>query len=173
MAVARRAHHITALFRSVDDAVSAYQWLRALGFEEGQISVLLSDCSRDAFEAGVRRHHLESNLTSSTQAEASGAAGIAVGAGLFALAGVALSGLGLVVAGPLVAALAGGGVGAMVGPLVAGLVGYGFPEESAHAYEQALKQGGVALGVTPRDAEQARLVTEQFQALRGEHLITA
>jgi uncharacterized membrane protein len=172
MAEARPGKRITALFRNVSDAVSAYEWLRGSGFQEGEISVMLSEKTRDAFHEGVRNNRIESNRDSAPQAEASGAVGVAAGAGLFALAGATLAGLGLVVAGPLVAALAGGAVGAMVGGLAGGLIGYGFPEESARAYERALKDGAVALDVLPRNEEEAGRVARQFQALRGEHILT-
>jgi hypothetical protein len=172
MAEARRIHQTTAVFRNVNDAVRAYQWLQAIGFQEGHISVLISDKSRDAFEGAINNPHAQSDRISAPQAERSGATGVAVGAGLFALAGAAISGLGLVVAGPLVAALAGGGVGAMVGGLVGGLVGYGFPEESARAYERALREGAVALGVLPRSEEEAKQVREEFERLHGEQIIT-
>jgi hypothetical protein len=162
----------TAVFPNVNDAVAAYRWLRARGYAESEISVLLSERSRDAFQAALGTPHVESDRDSAPKAEASGAAGVAVGAGLFALAGLSLSGLGVLAAGPLIAALAGGGVGAMVGGLVGGLVGFGFPEESAKAYERALQEGGVALGVLPRNEEDERLVVEQFRRLRGENILT-
>jgi hypothetical protein len=164
--------HITAVFRHVNDALAAYRWLRGRGYQESEISVLLSERSRETFERAVHNERVESNRDSSPKAEATGAAGVAVGAGLFALAGLSLSGLGLLAAGPLVAALAGGGVGAMVGSLVGGLVGYGFPEESAKAYELVLQEGGVAIGVQPHDAADGGVIAEQFRSMKGENVLT-
>ena len=110
---------------------------------------MLSERSREAFERAVHNERVESNRDSSPKAEATGAAGVAVGAGLFALAGLSLSGLGLLAAGPAVAALAGGGVGAMVGSLVGGLVGYGFPEESTRRTRQSSTKVGSPLVSSP------------------------
>jgi hypothetical protein len=172
MEQAHTPQRVTALFRKVPDAVRAYEWLRGRGFQESEINVLLSEKTRDAFHQAVHNERVESNRDSSPQAESAGAVGVAAGAGLFALAGATLAGLGLVVAGPIVAALAGGAVGAMVGGLAGGLIGYGFPEESARAYDQVLREeGAVALGVQSRDEEDARLIVQQLQSLGGENVI--
>ena len=61
-----------------------------------------------------------------------------------------------IVAGPIFAALAGGGAGAVTGGAVGGLVGLGIPESNAKAYEEALKKGGVVFGVHPIPARMPR-----------------
>ena len=70
--------------------------------------------------------------------------GTAVGATLAAIAAVGtvliIPGLNLIVAGPIVAALAGGGVGAVAGGLVGGLVGLGIPERDAVVYNRSLQE---------------------------------
>jgi uncharacterized membrane protein len=165
------AQKISAVFRNVHDAAAAYMWLRSR-YDENHISVLLPDKNRDAFHLAVRDHHVDSELDSTTKTEASGAAGVVMGAGLFALAGLALSGVGLLVAGPLAAALAGGAAGAMVGGLYGGLVGLGFPEDSARAYEKAIQEGAIAIVIMTHNDQEVRLVTKRFQSLRGEHIIT-
>jgi len=80
-----------------------------------------------------------------------GSIGTAVGATLAAIVAVGTSlvipGLNLIVAGPIIAALAGGGVGAVAGGLVGGLVGLGFTEQDAEIYNQALQSGGVVMSV--------------------------
>jgi uncharacterized membrane protein len=77
------------------------------------------------------------------------------------------------VAGPLAAAFAGGGAGAVAGGLIGGLVGYGIPESNAKAYEEALRNGGVAIGVIPRDSEDASIIKDEFERLHGENIISA
>lgn len=97
-----------------------------------------------------------------------GSIGTAVGATLAAIAAVGTSlvipGLNLVIAGPLMAALAGGGAGALTGGLVGGLVGLGIPEQDAEVYNQALRTGGVVMSVTVIHADASRV-----QSLMIEH----
>jgi hypothetical protein len=166
----RQIHRVTAVFRSVSDAAAAYLWLRR-HFDESHVSVLLSDKTQHAFHKSVHNTHVASDRDSFPEAEASGAAGVLGGAGLFALAGLSLSGLGLFAVGPIASAMAGGIVGSMVGGLVGGLVGFGFPEESAHAYGNAIQEGATAVGILTHDKQEAALVIEQFRNLHGEHIL--
>jgi len=164
-------HRLTAVFRDVSDAAAAYRWARQ-NFDERHVSVLFSEETSEAFHRAVHNTHLETDRRSSAEAETTGAAGVAVGAGLFALAGAALAGVGLVAAGPIAAALAGGTVGAMVGPLVGGLVGYGFPELSARAYEEAIHKGAVAVGVMTPDDRVVSVAADRFRQLHGEQILS-
>jgi hypothetical protein len=61
---------------------------------------------------------------------------------------LAIPGIGpLIAAGPIMAGLAGLGVGGAVGGLVGALVGMGIPEYEAKLYEGRVKNGGVLLSV--------------------------
>lgn len=171
MADKPRYQRITAVFRDVPDAAAAYMWLHS-HFDKRHILVLLPDKVRDAFHASIKDNLDQSDLDSIPESEEAGRHGVIIGAGLFALAGLALTGLGLLAAGPITAALGGGISGAMIGGLIGGLVGFGFPEASAQAYEKALKDGYIAIGVLIHEEQQVKLVIEQFQRLHGEHIIT-
>jgi len=74
-----------------------------------------------------------------------------LGGGLGWLAGIgalAIPGVGpLIAAGPIVAALAGAGVGGAVGGLTGALIGMGIPEYEAKRYEGRVKEGGILLSV--------------------------
>jgi hypothetical protein len=74
------------------------------------------------------------------------------------LAGIgtlAIPGVGpLIAAGPIVATLAGVGVGGTVGGLIGALVGMGIPEYEAKRYEGAVKGGGTLLSVHCDNSEQ-------------------
>src|SRR6202043_3966778 len=82
----------------------------------------------------------------------------AIGGTLGLLAGVgalAIPGLGpFIAAGPIMAGLAGLGVGGAVGGLVGALVGMGIPEYEANRYEGRVKDGGVLLSVHCDTSEQ-------------------
>ena len=64
-----------------------------------------------------------------------------------------LPGLGLVIAGPLAAAVAGCGAGAATGGLVGALVSWNNPEGRIKHYEERIKKGGILMGVPTRNDE--------------------
>ena len=100
---------------------------------------------------------------SDTSATAKGAVTGAVvggGAGLAAsLAGLAIPGIGpIIAAGPIVATLAGAGTGAVAGGLIGGLVDIGVPEDDAQYYAESVRRGG-ALVTVRADESRADEVT--------------
>ena len=102
--------------------------------------------------------------------------GSAIGGTLGAIVGaiaaigttLALPGLGLVIAGPVAAALAGAGAGGLTGGLVGALVGSGIPEDRAHEYEKGIKDGGIFMGVKPKNEEDARYLNESWNQGQGQ-----
>jgi len=67
---------------------------------------------------------------------------------LTGIGALAIPGLGpFIAAGPIMAALAGVGVGGAVGGIVGALVGIGIPEYEAKRYEGRIKSGGILLSV--------------------------
>ena len=73
------------------------------------------------------------------------------------------------IAGPIAAALAGAGAGAATGGIIGALVGYGIPEERVTHYEEGIKKGGIVMGLTPRNDEDA-VHLEQNWNTRGTHV---
>jgi hypothetical protein len=80
---------------------------------------------------------------------------------------LAVPGLGLVIAGPLAAALAGAGAGGAAGGLVGALIGWSIPEERVKAYESGLRNGGILMGVRPRDDADAAHLEEHWRTQAG------
>jgi len=97
-----------------------------------------------------------------------------VGATLAAIAAIgttlALPGLGLLIAGPIAAGLAGAGAGGATGGLIGALIGAGIPEERVKDYEEGIKKGGIMMGVTPRNTEDAAYFEEDWKRNRGEQV---
>jgi hypothetical protein len=86
-----------------------------------------------------------------TGAALGGIAGLVVG-----MAGLAIPGIGAVIAaGPLAAALAGAGAGAIAGGLIGALVNIGVPEDEANYYAEGMRRGGVLVTVNARDEDMA------------------
>jgi hypothetical protein len=67
---------------------------------------------------------------------------------LAGIGALAIPGLGpFIAAGPIMAALAGAGVGGAVGGITGALIGMGIPEYEAKRYEGRVKDGGILLSV--------------------------
>lgn len=164
---------LTGLFRDRESTEGAYQSLRDRGYSENEINVMMSDKTRDA-------HYKDGAVTELGNKATEGAGvGGAVGGTLGAIIGgvaaigtnLLLPGLGLVIAGPLAAALVGAGAGGFTGGLVGALIGWGIPEERAKVYESGIKDGGTVLGVTPRSTEDADYFSNEWRdKYRGEDI---
>ena len=86
-----------------------------------------------------------------------GALGWLVGVGALAIPGIGP----VIAAGPLLAALAGIGIGGAVGGFAGSLVGLGISEYEAQKYEGQLLKGGILVAVrceTPQQANRAKEV---------------
>lgn len=150
---------VTGLFKARSEAERAVEDLIFHGFTREDISMLMSDATRGR----------EFRLAEATKAPEGAATGAAVGgalgaiaAGLVVLGVVAVPGIGLVAAGPIVATLAGLGAGAAAGGLTGALIGMGLPEHEAKFYNEEIGRGGILLGVYTHDdrASQARKILE-------------
>jgi len=168
----KRSTMVTGMFRDRDSAERAYGALPARGYGERDINVAMSEDTR-------RRHFGEGDTTelgskATEGAGVGGAIGATVGAIAAAIAAVGTSlvvpGLGLVIAGPAAAALAGAGAGGVTGGLIGALVGWGIPEERVKHYEAGIKEGGIVMGVTPRSDEDADYFEREWKSNKGEHV---
>lgn len=172
-----KGNMLTAVFRERAAAAHAYDWLEDRGYTAGELNVLMSDQTRSDFGRDRARGRIKPGSMVSEGMAAGGAVGTAVGATLGAVAAigtsVALPGLGLVVAGPIVAAFAAGGAGAVAGGIIGGLVGLGIPESNAKAYEEALRAGGVVFGVEPHSNEDAKVIKEYLEEHGADNIIYA
>lgn len=172
MATKKDAKMVTAAFRNHADAQSAYNALVRRGYTDAEINVLMSDRTRATYFTPTKEGQIPASTMATEGMGVGGAVGTAIGATLAAIAAVGstlvIPGLNLVIAGPIAAALAGGGAGAVTGGLIGALVGYGIPEENANAYHEALKEGGVIIGVVPRSSKEANDIQQEFTDLHGD-----
>jgi hypothetical protein len=162
---------VTGLFKDKDSAECAYDALSGRGYDKDSTDVMMSDKTRDQYYSGSAADDTE---LGSKALEGTGT-GAAIGGTLGAIiAGIAaigtsvlLPGIGLVVTGPLAAALVGAGAGGLAGGLLGALVGSGIPEEHAEAYESGIKSGGIVIRATPRTAEDAAFIESKFKSCGG------
>ena len=157
---------LTGLFTDKESSESAYKSLRDRGYSDDEINVLMSDDTRKKYYGdGTANSELGTKATEGTGV--GGAIGGTLGAIIAGIAAVGtnlvLPGLGLVVWGPLAAALAGAGAGGLTGGLVGMLIGAGIPEDRAAAYETGVKNGGTVFGVKPRNEEDASYLENDWK----------
>ena len=89
-----------------------------------------------------------------------------VGIGALAIPGVGP----FIAAGPIMAALAGLGVGGAVGGLIGALVGMGMPEYEAKRYEGRVKGGGTLLSVHCDTSDQVKRAKDLLKASGAEDI---
>jgi hypothetical protein len=155
----------TAVFGIYSTRNGAEQAAEALvngGFAAADISVLLPE------NLGTREIGTEKATKAPEGATTGAGTGAVLGGALGLLAGIgalAIPGVGpLIAAGPIMATLAGMGVGGTVGGLTGALVGMGIPEFEAKRYEGVLQKGGILLSVHCNTSDE---VTRAKQILKG------
>lgn len=162
---------LTGLFRDRESAERAYKGMSERGYGKDDVNLLMSDDTR-------KKHFADDDTELGSKAWEGAGKGAAIGGGvgatLAAIAAIgttlALPGIGLLIAGPIAAALAGGGAGALTGGVVGALVGAGIPEEHAKHYEKGLKEGGIVMGVNPRTTEDADYFENDWRTNKAESL---
>lgn len=155
---------ITGLFASRSAADNASEELLKSGFSQDDVSLLMSETTKGR-EFAVK-HSTKAPEGAATGATIGGVIG-AIAAGLAAVGTLAVPGLSLLAAGPVVAALTGLGAGAAAGGLTGALVGLGIPEHEAKFYDEELRQGGILLGVYAHD-DRAKLARDVMNAAGAE-----
>ncbi len=163
---------LTGMFNDRESAERAYNSALSRGYTKDDVNLMMSDKTRDTWFADG-----DDSAMGSKALEGAGT-GSAIGGTLGAIiAGIAaigtsivLPGLGLIVAGPIAAALAGAGAGGLTGGLIGALVGSGIPEDRAREYEEGIKNGGMVLGVNPRNDEDADYFENDWRTNRGQNI---
>jgi hypothetical protein len=175
MATKEKGKMLTAIFRDRASTERAFDWLQDRGYEASEINVLMAEKTRASYHEQGTEGQIKHSTHAAEGMAAGGAVGTVVGATLGAIVAIgttiAIPGLGLIVAGPIVAALAGGGAGAVAGGAIGGLVGLGIPESNSKAYEEALKKGGVVFGVAPHSSEDAKAIRKYFEEQKADNIV--
>jgi len=138
------------------------------GFPASVISVLLPE-NLGAKAIGTEK------ATKAPEGAATGAtSGAVLGGGLGLLVGIgalAIPGLGpFIAAGPIMAALAGMGVGGTVGGITGALVGLGIPEYEAKRYEGRMQKGGILLSVHCDTSDEIKRAKELLKTTGAEDI---
>jgi len=152
-------------YQAVEGAVDA---LRETGFRNTDVSVLFPE------NVGTKDFAHEKGTKAPEGATAGAATGAVAGGALGWLAGIgalAIPGVGpFVAAGPIMAALAGVGVGGTVGGIAGTLIGMGIPEYEAKRYEGRVKEGGILLSVHCDSSDWVKRAKEILERTGGQDI---
>jgi len=165
---------VTGLFSDSESVERAYEAATEHGYDKGDVNVVMSDDTRKRYFSEHR--HIDTGLVrrSSEGGELGGPKGgrISIVLPILAAVGatVAISGLGIVVAGPIAVALAGAGAAGLAAGLIGALSDWGIPEERLRQYEAGIHDGGILVAVKARSAEDARLIAKKWIAIGGRHV---
>lgn len=157
--------YVSRVFNTREEADRAYSDLEQRGYQKDDINVLMSDKTRDT-HFGNATHDSDLGDKVAENAGKGSMIGGGVGAVVGAIAAIGSNvifpGLGLIVAGPIAAGLAGAGAGAATGGIIGALTGVGVPEDEADVYKEKVKDGGIYMGFKPRDERDGREVYEHW-----------
>ena len=164
---------LTGMFRDRQSTENAYNALQEKGYSKDDINLVMSD--------ETRKKHFSDDVKETeigTKAAEGAGKGSAIGGTVGAVAGVVaaigtsivIPGLGVIIAGPIAAGLAGVGAGAITGGVIGALVGSGIPEARAKLYESGIKKGQIVLGVKPRNDEDAKYFENSWRTNKAEEI---
>jgi len=132
--------------------------LKAHDIQSADISVLMQD------KESTREFAHEKQTKAPEGTTVGAGTGAVVGGTLGWLAGIgslAIPGVGpLIAAGPIMAALAGTGIGGTIGGISGALIGMGIPEYEAKRYEGVVHNGGMLLSVHCNNSDEVSRVKD-------------
>ncbi len=165
---------VTGLFPDRDSAERAYSGISDRGYSKDDINVVMSDDTRHRHFSTTAGKETELGNKAAEGAGVGGAIGgtvVGIAAAVAAIgSNLILPGLGLVIAGPLAAGIAGAGAGALSGSIIGALVGWAMPEERVKHYEEGIKNGGILMGVRAKNADDAEHFESSWRANNGQHV---
>ena len=165
---------VTGLFKDSKSVERAYRSVAKRGYDTGDINVVMSDDTRKRYFSDDRHIKNERGSKAAEGGELGGPTGgtmgtlipVLIAAGAFLTFPV----LGLVIAGPVAASLAGAGAAGLAVGLIGALSDWGIPETRVQQYETGIHDGGILMGVKPRSDQDARYIEKQWKASGGQHV---
>lgn len=140
---------VVGVFNDFREANDAVQDLVSHGVNRDDISLVANQHVSDQMKEAGYDPTVNIGTGAGVGAAIGGAGGL-----LLSLAGLAVPGIGpILAAGPLVAALGGAGIGAAVGSIVGALMNLGVPEEEAGHYAESVRRGDVLVAVKTNDMQ--------------------
>jgi uncharacterized protein (TIGR02271 family) len=146
--------NVIGMFENFSDAQRAVERMINAGIDRDQISIIGRDSERD------RERITPEHTSGAGKGAGIGAAVGGIGGLIAGIAGLAIPGIGpILAAGPLAAAiggaLGGAGLGAAAGGLIGALTDMGVPEHEARHYEDEVRQGKILVTVRADNDDEA------------------
>jgi len=164
--MAEKKTAVFAIYATRDKAERAADTLINSGCPASEISVLLPE------NLGSKPIATEKSTKAPEGAATGATTGAVLGGALGLLAGIgalAIPGVGpLIAAGPIMATLAGIGVGGTIGGIAGALVGLGVPEYEAKRYAGRIEKGGILLSVHCGTSDDVKRTKEILERTGGE-----
>lgn len=143
----------------------AYQHLIERGYTSDDINLLMTE---ETHEMHFVKNEVNTEIPDKSLNRAE--LGAAIGGTGGALAGTALAlaisitipGLGFVIAGTILAGIAGTTAGILAGGLVGALTGIGIPQDVAAIYKKGIEEGKIVMSVQPKNAEDAAFIHKDW-----------
>ncbi|MCX6124744.1 MAG: DUF3341 domain-containing protein [Proteobacteria bacterium] len=158
-----------AVFGILSDKIDldrAVDSLKMIGFSNRDISVLLPDDNSELGHEKNTKAPEGATTGATTGVVLGGALGWLIGAGMLAIPGVGP----FIAAGPIMAALAGAGVGGAVLGVSGGLIGLGMPEFEAKRYESQIKNGRILLSVHCGTSDEVNRAKESLKRCNAQDI---
>jgi hypothetical protein len=156
------------IYTTVAAADAATDTLVKSGFSSADVSALMPE------NLGSRPIGTEKGTKAPEGATTGATSGAVLGGALGLLAGIgalAIPGIGpFIAAGPIMATLAGMGVGGTVGGLTGALIGLGIPEYEAKRYEGRLQKGAILLSVHCDTSDEIKRAKEILKSTGAEDI---
>lgn len=136
---------VSATFEDYNKFVHALTELEHCGFNRDDISVLMSEQTRDSYfrDEDIQKFSTQIQTKAPEGIAAGGVTGGLLGAlvGAMTVVGaIAVPGTQFLAVGPIIGFLSGGAAGAAAGGLIGGLIGLGIPEHEAKFFEESVKE---------------------------------
>jgi len=145
---------VDRIFDNVKDANNYYDFLMENGHSSDDITILMSEDTKNRFYADndhISKTSEEALKGAGTGSAIGGTAGAILGAVAAVGGAVLVPGLGLAIAGPIAATLAGAGVGGASGALIGALTKAGLSESVATEYKDAMDDGQIVISFDPKE----------------------
>jgi hypothetical protein len=158
---------VVGSFDNIAQASAAARDVRAAGFLADDVNVVANNAQRLGADTAGTAETAESTTSGAATGVLTGGALGGVAGLAASLMGLAIPGIGpILAAGPIAAALAGAGAGAVAGGLIGGLTDMGVPEEHAAYYAEAVRRGGalVTIRVDESRADEAERILREHGA---------
>jgi hypothetical protein len=168
-----RRNLLSGLFASGDTAERAYEACVKLGYEIGDVNVVVSEDTRrklleshDEGKVKLAEHKSEGGELGGP---AGGRTGILITIVAAVGAAVAIPTVGIVI-GPIAVALAAAGAAGAAAGLISAFADWGVPPQQLQRYEEDVRDGAILVVVETRSEGDARLLASEWKTAGGREI---